>query len=191
MSRIPSPWNTAKLVELLGDDGFVEAVTNVGRIVEAVNETLDRVEKAESEAGEAVQEANATLHAVDRRLDKVDETISSMEAKIEAGFNAGFLVVAADLFFRGELIFAASLAVLGLLGAGALMHTILTLPQIRKLRQAGLAAFDRLDGVDEDDREFPDLLGPVGDSGTAADRGTGETHTDGQRGEAETARNGE
>ena len=173
MSRIPSPWNTAKLVELLGDEGFVEAVTNVEGTVEEVNETLDRVEKVESEAGEAVREANATLHAVDRRLDKVDETISLLEAKIEAGFSAGFLVVAANLFLRGELVLAASLAVLGLLGAGALVVTIVTLPQVRKLRQVGGFAYDRLDGVDEDDRDLPPLLGPLNEEGT--DPGTRAT----------------
>jgi hypothetical protein len=161
MTKIPSPWNTARMVGLLGDEEFVDALTNVEGTIEEVNETLDRVEEVESEAGEAVREANATLHAVDRRLDKVDETISLMEAKIEAGFSAGFLVVAGNLFIRGELLLAASLAVLGLLGAGALVHTVLTLPQVRKLRQAGLAAFDRLDGVDEDDREFPELFDPV------------------------------
>ena len=187
MSRIPSPWNTARMVGLLGDEEFVDALTNVEGTIEEVNETLDRVEQVESEAGEAVREANATLHAVDRRLSKVDETISLMEAKIEAGFSAGFLVVAANLYFRGELVLAVSLAVLGLLGVGALVTTVVTLPQVRKLLRVGGFAYDRLDGVDEDDRDLPPLLGPLSeerglrtrrDASRSAERAAADTERD-------------
>jgi hypothetical protein len=128
------------------------------------------------EAGRAVQESNATLRAVDYRLAKVGETISLLEAKADVGFSAGFLVVAANLFLRGGLLLAASLAVLGLLSAGALVVTTVTLPQVKKLHQAALAAFDRLDGVDEGDREFPTIVDPLGDRGiswTASERGSG------------------
>jgi hypothetical protein len=158
MSRIPSPWNTARMVGLLGDEEFVDALTNVEGTIEEVNETLDRVEEVEDEAAQAVHEANATLTAVDQRLAKVDETISLLEAKIEAGFSLAFLLVAANLYVQGDLILAATLALLGLLGAGALVSTARTLPQVQKLRQLGGATYDRLDGVDEDDREFPTIL---------------------------------
>jgi hypothetical protein len=158
MSRIPDIWSTAKMVELLSDEEFVNALTNVEGTVQEVNNTLDRVEEVETEAGQAVTEANETLKAVDNRLTKVDETISLLEAKIEAGFSLGFFVVAVNLFLRGELILAVSLAALGMLGAGALIVTIVTLPQVRKLRQAVVAAVDRLNGADEDDREFPSVF---------------------------------
>jgi hypothetical protein len=158
MSRIPDIWSTAKMVELLSDEEFVDALTNVEGTIQQVNNTLDRVEEVEAEAGQAVTEANETLKAVDNRLTKVDETISLLEAKIEAGFSLGFFVVAVNLFLRGDLILAVSLAALGMLGAGALVVTIVTLPQVRKLRQAVLAAIDRLNGTDEDDREFPSVF---------------------------------
>lgn len=174
------------MVGLLGDEEFVDALTNVEGTIEEVNETLDRVEQVESEAGEAVREANATLHAVDRRLDKVDETISLLEAKIEAGFSAGFLVVAANLYFRGELVLAVSLAVLGLLGAGALVHTIATLPQVQKLRQVGGFAYDRLDGIDEDDRDLPPLLGTL--NGEREDRARTDARRSSERAAADTER---
>ncbi|MFC7228132.1 hypothetical protein N0B31_12035 [Salinirubellus salinus] len=158
MSRIPSPWNTARMVGLLGDEEFVDALTNVEGTIEEVNETLDRVETVEDEAAQAVHEANETLTAVDQRLAKVDETISLLEAKIEAGFSLAFLLVAANLYVQGDLVLAATLALLGVLGAGALVSTARTLPQVQKLRQLGGAAYDRFNGVDEDDREFPTIF---------------------------------
>ncbi|WP_276260809.1 hypothetical protein [Haloglomus litoreum] len=127
--------NVRQLVELLSDDGFTEALTQAEDLVNEVNDTLDRVEEVEDEAAEAVKEANQTLMAVDRRLGKVDETISLLEAKIEAGFSLGFFVFAFNFFIDGDLIFAASLAFLGLLGVGQLLVTIRTIPQVQKLRE--------------------------------------------------------
>jgi hypothetical protein len=126
--------NVRQLVELLGDDGFTEAITQAEDLVNDVNDTLDRVERVEDEAGEAVKEANRTLTAVDRRLDKVDRTINLLEAKIEAGFSLGFFVFAVNFYLNGDLLFAASLAFMGLLGAGQLLVTIRNIPQVEKIR---------------------------------------------------------
>jgi hypothetical protein len=136
--------NVRQLVELLSDDGFTEALTQAEDLVNEVNDTLDRVEEVEDEAAEAVKEANQTLVAVDRRLGKVDETISLLEAKIEAGFSLGFFVFAFNFFIDGDLIFAASLAFLGLLGVGQLLVTIRTIPQVQKLRELLRYLLERL-----------------------------------------------
>jgi hypothetical protein len=136
--------NVRQLVELLSDDGFTEAITQAEDLVNEVNDTLDRVEEVEDEAAEAVKEANQTLVAVDRRLSKVDETISLLEAKIEAGFSLGFLVFAFNFFIDGDLLFAASLAFLGLLGAGQLLVTVRTIPQVQKLRELLRYVLERL-----------------------------------------------
>jgi hypothetical protein len=45
MSRIPSPWNTARTVGLLGDEEFVDALTSVEDIVDEAEQTLGRVER--------------------------------------------------------------------------------------------------------------------------------------------------
>jgi len=127
--------NVRQLVELLSDDGFTRAIAQAEDLVADVNDTLDRVERVEDEAGEAVKEANETLTAVDNRLDKVDETINLLEAKIEAGFSLGFFVFAANFYLDGDLLFAVSLAFMGLLGAGQLLVTIRNIPQVQKLRQ--------------------------------------------------------
>jgi hypothetical protein len=136
--------NVRQLVELLSDDGFTEAITQAEDLVNDVNDTLDRVEEVEDEAAEAVKEANRTLVAVDRRLSKVDETINLLEAKIEAGFSLGFLVFAFNFFIDGDLLFAASLAFLGLLGAGQLLVTVRTIPQVQKLRELFRYVLERL-----------------------------------------------
>jgi hypothetical protein len=136
--------NVRQLVELLSDDGFTEAIAQAEDLVNDVNDTLDRVEEVEDEAAEAVKEANQTLVAVDRRLSKVDETISLLEAKIEAGFSLGFLVFAFNFFIDGDLLFAASLAFLGLLGAGQLLVTVRTIPQVQKLRELLRYVLERL-----------------------------------------------
>jgi hypothetical protein len=125
--------NARKLMLLLGDEGFTEALTQAEELVEDANDTLDRVERIEDEAADAVREANETLLAVDRRLDKVDRTIHLLEAKIEAGFSLGFLVFAANAYVSGDLFFAAGLAFMGLLGAGQLAVTITNIPQVEKL----------------------------------------------------------
>ncbi len=142
--------NARRLMLLLGDEGFTEALTQAEELVEDANDTLERVEDIEDEAAEAVKEANETLLAVDRRLDKVDRTISLLEAKIEAGFSLAFFVFAADAFFSGDLLFAAGLTILGLLGAGQLAITIVNIPQVEKLWAAAVYLFERLDERLED-----------------------------------------
>jgi len=139
------------MVGLLGDEGFVKALTNAEKLVDDAEETLERVEKIEGEAGEAVREANEALQAVDNRLLKFDETISLLEAKIEAGFSLGFFFFALSMWTDGEVLLAAGLAFMGLLGASSLVVTIVTLPQVRRLRQVGEYATDRIDR-ERDDR---------------------------------------
>ncbi|PSP98325.1 hypothetical protein BRC89_08320 [Halobacteriales archaeon QS_4_70_19] len=127
--------NVRKLMLLLGDEGFTDALTQAEELVDDANRTLDRVEQIEDDAAQAVREANETLVAVDRRLDKVDETISLLEAKIEAGFSLGFLIFAADAYFADNLFLAAGLAFLGLLGAGQLLVTLRNIPQVEKVSE--------------------------------------------------------
>lgn len=136
--------NVRQMVGLLGDEGFVRALTNAEKLVDDAEETLERVEKIEGEAGEAVREANEALQAVDNRLLKFDETISLLEAKIEAGFSLGFFFFALSMWTDGEIILAAALGFMGLLGASSLVVTIVTLPQVRRLRQVGEYATDRM-----------------------------------------------
>ena len=137
--------NVRKMMGLLGDEGFVKALTNAEKLVNDAEETLERVEKIEGEAGEAVREANEALQAVDNRLLKFDETISLLEAKIEAGFSLGFFFFALSMWSDGEVLLAAGLAFMGLLGVSSLVMTIVTLPQVRRLRQVGEYATDRMD----------------------------------------------
>ena len=136
--------NARKLMLLLGDEGFTEALTQAEDLVENVNDTLDRVERVEDEAGEAVEEPNRTLHAVDCRLDTVDRTINLLEAKIEAGFSLAFFVFAANAYVFGDLFFAAGLAFVGLLGVGQLAVTITTIRQVEKLLDGARFLLQRL-----------------------------------------------
>lgn len=142
---LPDIENMYRMVGLLGDDGFVDALSETEQLVEDATETLDRVEQIEREAQAAVQEATETLHAVDHRLMRFDETLSLLEAKIEAGFSVGFLFFAVNTWLAGNQLLAAGLFVMGLLGASSLVVTVLTLPQVRRLREAGEYASDRID----------------------------------------------
>ena len=135
--------NMLKMMRVLGEEGFVDALTNVERLVEDVDETLDRVEQIEGDAEQAVREANEALNDVDRRLAKFDETISLLEAKIEAGFSIAFFFFALNQYLAGELLFAAGLFFMGLLGASSLLVTVVTMPQVRRLRQLGRYATGR------------------------------------------------
>lgn len=137
--------NVYRMLDLLGDDGFVDALQDTEQLVDDATETLERVERIEGEAEAAVREANEMLTAVDHRLMRFDETLSLLEAKIEAGFSIAFLFFAVTTWLAGNLLLAAGLFVMGLLGASSLVVTILTLPQVRRLRQVGEYATDRLD----------------------------------------------
>ncbi|GEM_PF-1519818 len=127
--------NMLKMMNLLGDDGFVDALKNVEKLVEDVEGTLNRVEQIEGDAEQAVQEANQALNAVDYRLEKFDETISLLEAKIEAGFTVGFFLFGINRWLDGELILASILFFMGLLGVSSLIITIIKLPQVQRLRR--------------------------------------------------------
>ena len=50
--------NARKLMVLLSDEGFTEALTQAEDLVNDVNDTLDRVERIEEEAAEAVKDAD-------------------------------------------------------------------------------------------------------------------------------------
>lgn len=136
---------TRKVLELIDDDGFVNALTNVEDLVNDVDETLDRVEQIEGDAEQAVREANEALNAVDYRLQKFDETISLLEAKIEAGFSVGFLFFGVNSWLAGNVVLAGGLFLMGLLGISSLAVTIATMPQVRRLRQVGTYASDQID----------------------------------------------
>lgn len=148
--------NVRKLMEILGDEGFVTALTNAEELVDEVGETLDRVEQIESDAEDAVREANAALNAVDHRLQKFDETIRLLEAKIEAAFSIAFLFFALNNYLAGELLLAAGLFIMGLLGASSLVITILTMPQVRRLRKMGRYARSRRKDSSPDESTISD-----------------------------------
>lgn len=141
--------NMLRMMNILGDEGFVDALENAEKLVENADETLKRVEKIESDAEQAVREANETLTAVDNRLAKFDETISLLEAKIEAGFSIGFFFFGLNRYLDGELLLAGALFFMGLLGASSLLVTVVTLPQVRRLRQMGLRAWRHVDEEDD------------------------------------------
>lgn len=137
--------NMRQMMELLVDEGFVDALKNVEKTVEDVDKTLDRVETIEGEAEQAVREANEALVAVDTRLQKFDETISLLEAKIEAGFTIGFFFFALNSWLSGNPLLAGGLFAMGLLGISSLAVTIATMPQIRRLREVGQFATGKRD----------------------------------------------
>lgn len=139
------PDNVYRLMRLLDDSGFVDALTNVERLVEDTNETLERVERIEGDAEQAVREANEALHAVDERLARVDETISLLEAKIEAGFSVGFFIFAVNRYFADDIFLATALVLMGLLGFSSLVVTVVTMPQVRRLREVSEYATERID----------------------------------------------
>lgn len=141
--------NARRMVELLGDEGFVDALTNAEELVDEVDETLDRVERIEGDAEEAVREANEALTAVDRRLERFDEAIRLVEAKIETGFSIGFFFFAFQQWSAGEPLIAAGLFVMGLLGASSLAVTVVTMPQVQRLRQAAGYLRNRVDDSDD------------------------------------------
>ena len=145
--------NARKLMLLLGDEGFTDALTQAETLIEDANETMNRVERIEGEAAAAVEEANRTMHAVDRRLETVDRTINLLEAKIEAGFSLAFFVFAVNVYLAGDRFFAAGLFALGLLGAGQLLVTIRNIPQVEKLWAAVRYLLDRVGARDADRRD--------------------------------------
>ncbi len=174
--------NVRKLVDLLGDRGFVDALTNAEQLVEEANQTIDRVEEIEGEANEALREANEALHEVDQRLQRFDEAISLIEAKIEAGFSVGFFYFAVTSWIGGDLLIAAGLFVMGMLGASSLLVTIVSMPQVQRLLEIGDYATDRIDrrtdAIDLDDvPETVDGVTEAVDGVTEAgslDAGTGD-----------------
>ena len=147
--------NMLRMMGLLGDDGFVNALTRAEQLVEDVEGTLERVERIEGEAGEAVREANQALEDVDRRLATFDETISLLEAKIEAAFTVAFFFFALDQWFTGDPFLAVGLFLMGLLGISSLIVTIIKLPQVRRLRKLGRFTMNQINGDDESGRRRP------------------------------------
>lgn len=148
--------NMLRMMNVLGDEGFIDALESAENLVDDADETLERVEKIEGDAAQAVEEANETMTAVDNRLSKFDETISLLEAKIEAGFSIGFFFFGLNRYLEGDLLLAAALFGMGLLGGSSLVVTIVTLPQVRRLRQFGLTAWRHVDDEDDDDEQSPE-----------------------------------
>ena len=137
--------NIRRLIGLLGDEGFVNALTNAEEILKDAENTLERVERIENDANDALREANQALDQVDNRLRKFDETVSLLEAKIEAGFSVGFFFFALNSYLAGNLLAAAGLGFMGLLGASSLVVTVVTLPQVQRLLSIGDYATDQVE----------------------------------------------
>lgn len=137
--------NARKLIGLLSNDGFVDAISNAEELVRDAEGTLERVEQIEGEANDALREANEALDQVDNRLRKFDETVSLLEAKIEAGFSVGFFFFALNSYLAGDLFIAAGLAFMGLLGASSLIVTVVNLPQVRRLLSIGDYASEQVE----------------------------------------------
>ena len=137
--------NIRRLIGLLSNDGFVDALTNAEDLLRDAEDTLERVERIEGDANEALREANQALDQVDERLRKFDETVSLLEAKIEAGFSVAFFFFALNSYLAGDLLFAAGLGFMGLLGASSLIVTVVTLPQVQRLLSIGDYATDQVE----------------------------------------------
>ncbi len=166
--------NMLRMMGLLGDDGFVNALTNVEKLVNDVEGTLERVEKIEEDAGEAVREANEALDEVDSRLAKVDETISRLEAKIEAGFTIGFFFFAFSRWTAGDPYLAVALFLMGLLGVSSLFVTIVTMPQVKRLKQViKFALQQRKQARRERRKPDTDASGETNKNSDGTDDGTG------------------
>jgi hypothetical protein len=177
--------NVRKLTALLGDEGFVDALTNAEELVNDVDERLERVEEIEGDAEQAVREANDALNAVDYRLQKFDEAIRLIEAKIEAGFSAGFFFFAFQQWQAGAVFLAAGLAVMGLLGISSLAVTVVTMPQVQRLLQVSQYLADRFDGDEStgDDieirtRERRDTTDESGETGPRIEWRTTDSRTE-------------
>ncbi|MUV86566.1 hypothetical protein GJ631_08295 [Natronomonas sp. CBA1123] len=147
--------NMLRILQVLRDEGFVDALTDVERLVADVDERLEHVEQVENDAERAVRDAEAALDAVDDRLEQFDEMISLLEAKIEAAFSIGFFFFAIDRWTADDPFLALGLLFMGLLGASSLAVTVRRLPQVRRLRTVGRYATNRLDSTDDwlDDEE--------------------------------------
>ena len=119
--------NMLRILQVLRDEGFVDALTDVERLVADV----------------------------DDRLEQFDEMISLLEAKIEAAFSIGFFFFAIDRWTADDPFLALGLLFMGLLGASSLAVTVRRLPQVRRLRSVGRYATNRLDSTDDwlDDEE--------------------------------------
>ena len=137
--------NIRKLVALLSNDGFVNAISNAEDLLNDAEETVERVERIEEDANDALREANQALDKVDSRLGKFDETVSLLEGKIEAGLSVGFLFFALNSYLAGNLLAAAGLGFMGLLGASSLVVTVVTLPQVQRLLSIGDYATDQVE----------------------------------------------
>ena len=144
--------NALRMIGLLGDDEFVDALTDVEELMAEVEETLDRVEEVETEAQRAVEDADVALRAVDDRLNRFDEMISLLEAEIEAVFSIGFFYFAFTQWTAGNELLAGGLLLMGLLGASSLAVTVYKMPQVRKLRRVGRYASRRLEARESDER---------------------------------------
>lgn len=189
--------NVRRLTELLRDEGFIEALTNAEQLVDDVDERLERVEQIEGDAEEAVHEANEALNAVDNRLRKFDEAIRLIEAKIEAGFSAGFFLFGYQQLTAGAVFIAAGLFFMGLLGSSSLVVTLRNMPQVERLRQMGTYLLGQLRGGSADEpaveietadeqsdgdssNESDNEAGPRIDWQTTADRDDGESDDAGE-----------
>ncbi|MFB6207688.1 MAG: hypothetical protein ABEJ05_14300 [Haloglomus sp.] len=151
--------NVRRLMLLLGDERFTDALTQAEKLVEDADETLDRAAQSEGRAERAVREANETPVAVDCRLGKVDESINPLEAKVGAGFSLGFFIFAANAYVDGNLFPAVGLGFTGLLGAGQLAATVTRIPRVEKLRADLRYPLERFDDDRGDDERDARRLG--------------------------------
>ena len=108
--------NVRRLLDTLGDDDFVDAVTQIDVILDDVEETMRRVRGIEGDV-------DGMMDNVDAKLVAVDGTIRRIEQKVEASFAVAFWVLGANRFLEDDLLWAGILGAVGLVFASSLLVT--------------------------------------------------------------------
>lgn len=127
--------NVRRLLDTVGDDDFVDAVTKIDVILDDVEETMGRVRHIERDVGQM-------MGNVDDKLVAVDETIRRIEQKVEASFSVAFWVLAANRYVEDDVLWAGILAAVGVVFSSSLIWTTFRKSLLKRAIDLGDTATD-------------------------------------------------
>ncbi len=118
--------NVRRLLLLLSDEEFVEAVSNADRLVDDADETLLRVREIE-------RSVDQMMYEVDERMLAIDTMMNSIVARLEASVSVVLFILGVNRYLQDDVVWAAIFVAVALTFSTSLVMTLFRKSRLQRV----------------------------------------------------------
>lgn len=118
--------NVRRLLMLLGDDEFVEAISNADRLVDDADETLLRVREIE-------RSVDQMMYEVDERMLEIDRMMNSIVARLEASVSVVLFILGVNSYLKDDFLWAVIFVAVALTFSTSMVVTLFRRSRLQRL----------------------------------------------------------